>query len=381
MKKELVFTLIAVIAFTLVHLSGLKAETKETKEKPAIEMAILLDTSNSMDGLINQARAQLWKIVNELATAKRDGMTPILRVALYEYGNDNIASTKGYIRQVLPLTTDLDKVSEMLFALQTRGGDEYCGQVIQEATNELKWSKDPKTLKMIFIAGNEPFTQGTVDYTQSVKAAISKDITVNTIFCGPAQEGIATKWQDGALRADGKFMNIDQNKQVAYIEAPQDKEIAKLGAELNQTYIGYGTEGKVAKERQVMQDQKAQEMSEESAVQRTVSKTKGLYVADNWDLVDAVKSKKVDLKKVEKDALPEEMKNLKPEERQAYVEKKQKEREEIQKKITELNEQRTKYVNDKMKELNQNGENTLDAVMIKSIRELATKKNFSFETK
>jgi len=35
-------------------------------EAPLIQIALLLDTSNSMDGLINQARSQLWAIVNSL---------------------------------------------------------------------------------------------------------------------------------------------------------------------------------------------------------------------------------------------------------------------------------------------------------------------------
>src|SRR6185295_3102994 len=45
-------------------------------EKPVVSsdqnimLALLLDTSNSMDGLIEQAKSQLWKIVNELAAAK-----------------------------------------------------------------------------------------------------------------------------------------------------------------------------------------------------------------------------------------------------------------------------------------------------------------------
>ena len=32
------------------------------KHKRLVQMAILLDTSNSMDGLIEQAKSQLWKI-------------------------------------------------------------------------------------------------------------------------------------------------------------------------------------------------------------------------------------------------------------------------------------------------------------------------------
>ena len=182
----------------------------EMKATPKIQIALLLDTSNSMDGLIDQAKSQLWKIVNEFVTAKRDGQRPEFMVALYEYGNNRLKREEGFIRRVLPLTTDLDKVSEQLFALTTNGGQEYCGQVIEVATNGLAWSPSNEDLKVIFIAGNEPFTQGSVDYRKSCKAAISKGIMVNTIFCGREGEGIDTKWKDGAMLADGKLMNIDQ---------------------------------------------------------------------------------------------------------------------------------------------------------------------------
>ncbi|HEX4415106.1 MAG TPA: VWA domain-containing protein, partial [Lacipirellulaceae bacterium] len=97
--------------------------------RPAVDIAILLDTSNSMDGLIGQARKQLWTIVQQFAKAKKQGQTPELRVALFEYGNSNLPASEGYIRQVVPLTDNLDKLSESLFSLKTCGGDEYCGQV------------------------------------------------------------------------------------------------------------------------------------------------------------------------------------------------------------------------------------------------------------
>jgi len=41
-----------------------------------IQLAILLDTSGSMDGLLDQAKSRLWKIVNELATARKNGRGP-----------------------------------------------------------------------------------------------------------------------------------------------------------------------------------------------------------------------------------------------------------------------------------------------------------------
>jgi hypothetical protein len=165
--------------------------------RPAVDVAILLDTSNSMDGLIDQAKNQLWTIVQQFAKAKKNGKTPVLRVALFEFGNTGLPASEGYIRQVVPLTDDLDKLSESLFALRTNGGDEYCGQVINEAVKRLDWSKEPNGYKAIFIAGNEPFTQGTVDYRKSCKRAIERGIVVNTIHCGNSQEGIKDHWQNG----------------------------------------------------------------------------------------------------------------------------------------------------------------------------------------
>ncbi len=110
--------------------------------KPLIQIALLLDTSSSMEGLIHQAKTQLWKIVNEFVLAKRDGQRPNFEVGLYEYGNKTLGPSSNFVRKVSPLTDDLDRISEELFGLRimSRGSQEYCGAVIDRATKELDWS-------------------------------------------------------------------------------------------------------------------------------------------------------------------------------------------------------------------------------------------------
>src|SRR5690606_34228924 len=108
----------------------------------------------------DQARSRLWRIVNELSGARCDGMRPRLEVALYEYGNNRLSRESHYIREVCRFTDDLDLISQNLFSLRTNGGDEYCGAVIDRALRDLDWSHHSSDLRMIFIAGNEPFTQG-----------------------------------------------------------------------------------------------------------------------------------------------------------------------------------------------------------------------------
>ncbi len=347
------------------------------KPKPLVQLAILLDTSNSMDGLINQARTQLWSIVNEFIFAKRNGITPEVQVALFEYGNDRLPSEKGHIRLVLPFTTDLDKVSEELFALKTNGGSEYCGWVIKDAIEKLNWSRNSNDLKVIFIAGNEPFTQGNIAYQASCKSAIEKGIIVNTIHCGSESEGINGKWKDGASLADGRYLNIDQNSKIVYIEAPQDKEIAALNLKLNETYIPYGVEGEKLQERQNAQDHLAYYASKTGAVQRIVAKASSNYRNDGWDLVDAVKNKNVNISDVKTENLPINMQKMTQSQRKNFVDEESKERDKINNQIQQLNQQREKYVAEQLKKQTSDP-NTLGSAVIQAIREQASKKNFNF---
>lgn len=345
--------------------------------KPLVQMAILLDTSGSMSGLIEQAKIELWAIVNEFIFAKRNNMEPNLQVALYEYGKDSLDQKDGYIRQIVPLTTDLDKISEELFALKTNGGQEYCGWVIREATKLLQWSNSPDDLKVIFIAGNEPFTQGPIDYNKACKEAISKGIIVNTIHCGSESEGLQGHWKDGAVLADGDFLNIDHNRQVAHIAAPQDEEIARLSIELNDTYIAYGAAGQAARQRQAEQDRNAANISKQALTSRAVTKSSFNYRNSQWDLVDALKENQVELEDIKKKDLPENMQNMTMDERKAYAGEKAKERDEIQKKIQALNVQRESFIAAERKKQQADG-STLGSAIIKAVRNQAVGKNFEF---
>jgi hypothetical protein len=352
-------------------------EAPASGPKPLVQIAILLDTSGSMSGLIDQARTELWSLVNEFILAEQQGRKPEVQVALYEYGNNGLSAETGWIRQIVPLTTDLDTVSEKLFALTTNGGDEYCGWVIREATQKLAWSARPNDLKVIFIAGNEPFTQGPVDYRESCKAAIAKGIVVNTIHCGTEFEGINGKWKDGAVLADGRSLNIDHNHQVVHIPAPQDVEIAALSVRLNDTYIPYGQAGQVAQERQMAQDNNAAQASPQSVVQRAVTKSSSNYVNTGWDLVDAVKAGQVDLKAISKKDLPEAIREMNAEQRRSHVAAKAAERAEVQARIQKLNEQRNQFVAEEMAKQQQQPQ-TLGSAMKRAIREQAATKNYTF---
>ena len=376
MKTTFAFASLALAGLTFTH-----AQEEVKEARPVIQVAILLDNSGSMQGLIQQAKTQIWQIVNEFVAAKQDGKAPRVQVGLYEYGIRDAQDNGSYVRQLSPLTEDLDSLSEKLFKIDKRdsGGSEFCGWVIKEAVEHFKWDKSPKTYKAIFIAGNEEFTQGAVDYKTACKSAIGQGIIVNTIHCGPEAEGIRGMWKDAAAMSDGRFLIINHNAVAVSIPAPQDKEIAELNTKLNDTYISYGKKGDEGKMRQSAQDANAAAAPASGGVvaARVFSKTSANYSNSTWDLVDRSKEKGFDVKKLAEADLPAEMKKLSPEERVAYVEKKKTEREELQAKLKSLAGDRDKFVAEKSKaEANMP---TLGKAVSSAIREQAGKKGVTFE--
>ena len=358
-------------------IAAARVENPKKEKDQTIMLALLLDTSNSMDGLIDQAKSQLWKIVNELSAAKcGDGSKPKIKIALYEYGNDGLPSSEGYIRQVSTLTDDLDLISEKLFSLRTNGGSEFCGQVIRTSLNQLDWSKSSADLKMIFIAGNEPFTQGSVPYREACALAKEKDVVINTIFCGDFNEGINTQWKDGADAAGGTFMSIEQNSKTVYVPTPYDDRLSKLNDQLNKTYVYYGSSGERKKEMQLAQDRNAESYGAANKAERTVSKSSHAYSNSNWDLVDAQKDDAKAIEKAKDEELPQEMKGMSVEQRKVYVKGKSDERAKIQSEIQQVNKQRVEYIS---KNTPKEQEGMLDAAMINSIKSKAKTKNLTWE--
>ncbi len=349
-----------------------------------VQIAILLDTSSSMSGLIEQTKTQLWKIVNTFIDARQNGQVPYVEVALYEYGKSALNHEEHWIRQIQPLTRDLDEISKQLFSLSTNGGNEYCGAVIQRATMDLEWDKSNKVYKAIFIAGNEAFTQGPINANDSVKEAIAQGVIVNTIHCGSEQAGISGGWKKGALLAGGKFLTIDQNRAVVHIEAPQDAQIVRLNTKLNRTYLAYGKIGASKKLDQAVQDKNAHtKAASGAAVQRAVSKGSANYWNGSWDLVDASRQNNFDITKLAKKDLPQELQSMTIEQLKAHITTMATQRAEIQKQILKLNQQRSTYVATKRKELaekeGKKAEQTLDEVMSSTIRSQAEKKGYAFE--
>lgn len=384
-----------------VTLTNKKGETIEVivgddekkDDRVPVDVAILLDTSNSMDGLIHQARNQLWQIVQRLSVTEKDGRAPALRVSVFEYGNTNLPATENYIRQVLPLSDDLDKVSEALFGLTTSGGDEYCGAVIGEAIKRLDWSTDDAAYKSIFIAGNEAFTQGQISYLNTCADAKEKGVIVNTIHCGDHSTGVKGMWADGASKGGGQSFNINQDRKQVTIKCPQDKVLIELNTKLNKTYLWFGskTVRRSNLNNQIVQDSNAAfgrgggmggagfgggggGMGGAPAPAfsgRVASKASKIYDNRSRDLVDAEKADEGAIEKIEADKLPEEMQKMSVAERKTHVANKAKERKQIQEQIKKVAKEREAHLAAERKKIGKAGDTFGDAICAAIDKQLA----------
>ena len=374
--KTYLLKLITLLVFGSSFVSMTTNPEEDKKKQQTIKVALLLDTSNSMDGLINQAKAQLWEIINELSFARYGIQKPNLEIALYEYGNDHLESSDGFVRQVLEFNSDLDEISEKLFSLTTNGGKEYCGQVISASLKELEWGENNNDLRLIFIAGNEPFTQGKLHYKEAISDAIEKDIIINTIFCGNYTQGISGMWQDGANLGGGEYMTINQNKKVIHIITPYDDDIIILNRQLNNTYIYFGNKGMMQYEKQAIQDKNATNFSSSVSIGRAISKSNRFYKNSSWDLIDKSQEEEIDYSEIKRRNLPKKLQNMSDEALKKYVNMLGKERAVIKNKMNEFDKKRRAYITSKRQESAK--DNELESVILKAIKKQAIKKKYKW---
>ena len=343
-----------------------------------VQIALVLDTSSSMSGLINQARSNLWKMVDDLGQMTRivDGKTRGVRVelALFEYGNSSLPASSGYIRQVLPFTSDLDRVSEQLHSLFTGGGEEYAGQAIQTALTSLQWSSDPSALRFVFLAGNEEFDQGPVAATTAMRLAAQKDVTVQLIHCG----GPEKTWSAAAALAKSDLLTIDQNHVAQHVPSPQDDEILRLGAELNRTYLAYGADGEASMARQASADASSARLSRKVALERSQLKAKGSYRNDRWDVVDAVAKNSNWLAESSDQALPAELRGKSLAEKQKIVADTAATRARIKTTIAKLEAERAAFLAAERAKHATAETRSLETEMQKTSRKAAAKKGYKF---
>jgi hypothetical protein len=155
-----------------------------------------------MDGLIDQAKTQLWKVVNTFIDARRDGAAPFVEVALFEYGN-NIFPSEVITSARSSRSPATSMKSAAAFRARPMAATNTAARSSSAHPRRPHLGPSPRTYKAVFIAGNEPFTQGPVEPRGACREAFSKGIIVNTIHCGRAMRASPDRGTTAPLSAAG----------------------------------------------------------------------------------------------------------------------------------------------------------------------------------
>jgi hypothetical protein len=331
-----------------------------------VELVICLDTSNSMEDLLDSARLRLWEIVNDLARVEP---TPRLRVGLLTYGNGKNDYRQGWVKVETPLTEDLDLVAERLLELSCTGGMEYVGRALKTAIETMDWTPSDDSLKMIFVAGNETVdSDPSVSFRDMSREVLAQGIVLSAVYQGRADDEDARSWKEMAELADGHFAVIDPHSKPVLEETPFDADLAKLSEDLTRTYIPLGEEGASRQRNQVQQDQSSRGMGLSVAAARAETKARRIR-AESWDLVGSFEAEIHTVDDLEALDLPKSLQDMTLTEREIYLQEMVDKRAALRQDIMRLSKARREYIREQAETSDLGTSSTFDSVVRESIRQ------------
>jgi Mg-chelatase subunit ChlD len=357
-----------------VATAPVRADEKPVSKKPKVEVVFCLDTTGSMGGLIDGAKAKIWSICNQIASGKP---TPDLKVGLVAFRDRG----DEYITKVFDLSDDLDAIHGHLKTFKAAGGGdipESVNQALDDSVNKIKWSTDNSTLRIIFLVGDAPPHMDYPDdvkYPVTCKKAAERGIIINTIQCGKDPE--CTKfWKDICVKAEGSFVQIPQDGGVKTVVAtPFDKRLAEINREMADTTLVYGDRGKKDADEKKVAEAKA--LPAAPAADRAAFGGKGGRAA-SYDLLDSIKDKRVNLEDLKEEQLPKELQGMTLEKRREFLDKLDKKRMELNKEAVDLDRKRSDFIQKKLAEEKKDTRDSFDTQVLEVLRKQAMKHKIEY---
>jgi hypothetical protein len=340
---------------------------------PRVDIVFAVDTTGSMGGLIEGAKAKIWEIARRAQEGKP---APQLRVGLVAYRDVGDA----YVTRVLDLTSNMDEVYATLSGFRAEGGGdgpEHVLKGLHDAIDAEHWSSDPNAVKLIYLVGD---AAPHFDYHDGItldgvlREASANGIRISAIRCGGDPATLAA-WTQIAQRTDGEVSTIVQTGGVAAVTTPFDAELARLNADLAKTEVRYGS----ASERREAADVVARNLAAPVAAQADRVSFYGSAAAakagpTKKDLA-AASSSAAPVAAVPSAELPEEMQRMTVDERARFVEEKRKERAAILAQVVDASAKREAYIRAKTPAPSAT---SFDGKVYDSLRKAGAKKGIAF---
>lgn len=146
-----------------------------------LEIVFCVDLSGSTNGLINDVKDNIWHIINqaELLTPK-----PALKIGIVAFSRPSFKKESSYVKVLCDLTPDFDFLVAELSKIRPsiEKGDQYVGAAIRKCVNDITWSYNDNTKKIIYIVGNGNVADAASEHVRSCELAVKKGIVVNAIY-------------------------------------------------------------------------------------------------------------------------------------------------------------------------------------------------------
>jgi len=355
-------------------------DVQVTNENPKVDVVFVLDTTGSMDGLIQTAKEKIWSIATTMASAQQ---TPEIRIGLVAYRDRGDA----YVTKTVDLSDDLDSVYATLMDFEAGGGGdgpESVNEALYSAVHDMSWTEQNQAYQVIFLVGDAPphMDYNEVRYPEIIASALDKGIVINTIQCGNLAAAIAP-WTQIASLSNGDFFQVEQAGGAVAFSTPFDERIAELSAKLDDTRLYFGNDeekekmrGKVAATEKLHESASFASRARRGSFNASVSGRTNLLGKN--ELVAAVASGSVDLNELEEDALPEALKPMAPAEQKAYVAELAGERADLQRQIQELSIDRDGYLAKKVDDAGGLAD-SLDQKLYDAVKEQASEVGLEYE--
>jgi len=316
----------------------------QVQQPPQVEVVFALDTTGSMEGLIDGAKRKIWSIANFISSAQPK---PDVRIGLVAYRDVGDA----YVTRFYDLSDDLDGVFEKLASFRAEGGGdtpEHVAKALHDAVERTSWTQGDRVLKMIYLVGDAPphtdYHDG-FDYRTEARRAAQKGIKLNTILCGNDRDA-ELAWRQVAQLGRGEYASIAQSGGVAVVTTPFDTRLAELNRRLAGSALGWGAHHREIESKVSAAMAAPAPMAADRA---SYAGGKGVAVDGDGELLNDLATGRASLGALKPADLPAPMRAMTPEQQKEFVAKRQAERRAVLSEINSVAHQRNEYLKSESK--------------------------------
>lgn len=240
--------------------------------RPLVQLALILDIGPNSNGLIYQARTELYTVANELLLNRKGNEIPIVQFAVIRGSSHSARIVSRFSVNYDAIVSSLDRTSGGASHIQ---GD----HALALAINRLQWSPYPEDLKYIIMAGSGRLNLSRHALTTTCDQAVRKGIQVHTLYTGAYAMGVQHGWAQIALHSGGCYSTISTTGRLKLEPTEFNPELQSLTKELLNTYRLRADSHRSLWAHQEHLQKLVKRLSQETAIQRIITKAiKGRYL-------------------------------------------------------------------------------------------------------